>query len=149
MKKPQLQLPTISHTESTFQYADPYGVLKNISTDNKERLLVIDMRSPGDYKERRFKNTVNVYFPYEKDREQEKAFVKNVENEIGAYKQVVLLPYSSMSTTGEDAATLLIESGVENVAIMKAGWNELYSLPGMWIPEEKASELTLPELLDD
>lgn len=140
---------TIRNVNYDIQYADPYVTLKHVLEGNKEGILVVDMRSAEDYKERRFNNTTNIYFPYETDREGEKKFVEQAEKASANFKKVVLLPYSSASTTGEDAARMLVESGISNVFVMKIGWNELYNLPGMWIPEEKASEFTISHLMKD
>jgi rhodanese-related sulfurtransferase len=148
-KNPTLTVPTITSTsEKEVVYADPYVTLKMLTGENKNDVLVIDMRSNKDYERNRFKNTVNIFFPYEKDRDKEKAFIKAVEKEAKKHKQIVLLPYSGMSTTGEDAASILLEAGIENIAIMKAGWNELYSLPHMWIPEE-VGDFSLTKVLEN
>ena len=149
-KSPTLTVPIIaSTTEREVVYADPYATFKMLTGENKDDVLVVDMRSSKDYERNRFKNTVNVFFPYEKDREKEEAFIKAVEKEAKKHKQIVLLPYSGMSTTGEDAAAILLEAGIENVAIMKTGWNELYSLPNMWIPEEEGGDFSLTKLLEN
>jgi rhodanese-related sulfurtransferase len=142
-------VPKRSSQSSGLQYADPYTTIKDLVEGNKGKTLLIDMRSPHDYKARHFKNTVNVYFPYQSDREGEQAFVEAVEKHAPQFKKIILLPYSSASTTGEDAAHLLIEAGADNVWVMKIGWNELYSLPGMWIPEDQADKFTPPNILDN
>lgn len=134
---------------SDLQYADPYITIRGLIGGNKEKVLLIDMRNGHDYNARHFKNTVNVYFPYENDREGERSFVKDVEKKASEFKKIILLPYSSASTTGEDAAHLLIEAGIDNVWVMKIGWNELYSLPGIWIPEDKANTFTLSTILEN
>lgn len=130
-------------------FADTFNVFKQLSAENKNKILLIDMRSANDYKEKRFKNSVNVYFPYEPDAKSEHQFVDKVAGMAPKYNQIVLLPYSSASTTADRAYLALTKSGVKKVLISKLGWNEMYSLPNLWIPEEYQKDYPLTVFLDE
>ncbi|KXK09253.1 MAG: Thiosulfate sulfurtransferase GlpE [Microgenomates bacterium OLB23] len=148
--EPVIKLPESLFTKARdVVYADPYLVLSELARNNAQNVLLVDMRSPQDYQARRLKNSQNIYFPYVTNRDEEKEFVKAVEKQSSLYKKIVLLPYSAFSTSGEDAARILLEAGFTNVFVLKAGWNELYSLPNMWVPEEKVADNLLQKLIEE
>ncbi len=148
---PKIKVPsTTTVLKQEIIYADAFTIIKNVVvTGNKERILLVDMRSKVDYDKNRLKNSVNVHFPYEKDHKGQVAFVKEVKELAKKYKAVVLLPYSSASLTGEDAVRKLKNEGMDNVSLMRVGWNELYNLPNLWIPEDQVEKFNLSTLLDN
>lgn len=149
-----IELPALTNKQfskkaTQFQYADPYSTMKALKEGNKEKIMLVDMRSKKDYSSMRYKNTVNIPYPYEKNKAEEKNFVDAVNKQVKRYDKVVLLPYSSASTSGEDALRALTNAGISKALIMRIGWNEMYSLPNLWIPEEKLGELVISDLLEN
>lgn len=149
-------LPKIGVNKSTtnraapdIQYADPFITMSAIVTADKNAALLVDLRSEKDYANNRFKNSKNVFFPYVDDKEAENEFVNKVKELYKKQQNIVLLPYSTQSTSGERAYRLLQKAGLSRITLMKIGWNEMYSLPNLWIPEEKMPEMTLEKLLDN
>jgi len=145
MPKFNISLPSFSDVKKNsvssvktdnIEYADPWLTLEDVFKNKQSTILLIDMRSEEDYKKNSYRRSSHVYFPYGHSPQDEKEFVKKVK-EIQKGKVIVLLPYSGMSTSGEEAYHVLNKAGMKNVRVMKIGWNEMFNLPHLWVPENQ------------
>jgi rhodanese-related sulfurtransferase len=119
-------------SQGDIHVADPYTVISDVIKNDSE-IILIDLRPSDTFKDKHVKNSVSI--PFSGSEKESKSFVEKVE-QIRKGKPVVLLPYSAASTTGEQAYILLDDRGIDT-SVMKQGWNELYNLPNMWVPEDK------------
>ena len=124
------QAGTVS--QGNIHIADPYTVISTVIKNDSE-IILVDLRPADTFKDKHVKNSVSI--PFSGSEKESKSFVEKVE-QIRKGKPVVLLPYSAASTTGEQAYILLDDKGIDT-SVMKQGWNELYNLPNMWVPEDK------------
>lgn len=127
-------------------YADAWSILSTLSRSPKES-VIIDLRSKNDYRKIHLQNTVNVPYPYvDADPQSIDAFVKGVEK-VSNGKRIILLPYSTFSTTGTEAAAILMKHGI-SAEVLSVGWNELYNLPNMWMPESEWDSFSIIDLIE-
>lgn len=116
-------------------YSDPYSVMYAVKKHNKN-VVLIDLRTKDMYEKVYVRESENVPFlginMKNKDLED---FNKHVQK-VAYDKQIILMPYSSSSTSGEEAFYLLRHK-IPHVSVLKIGWNELYNLPNLWLPEEE------------
>ena len=131
-------------TNGQVRLADPYSVISAV-IQGEDGLVLIDMRPADAFSEHHVKYSVSIPFPDSDEKKQEE-FVKSVEA-IAKGKRVVLLPYSAASTSGEQAYALLDKEDIE-VSLMKQGWNELYNLPNIWVPEKEWQSFTLEKWVE-
>lgn len=121
---------------------DPYITISKVIKGDSDSIL-IDLRSSESFKEKHVRNSINIPFSGEKEQD---IFISKVE-QLDKSKNVVLLPYSASSISGERAYMALDAKGM-NVALMKQGWNELYNLPNMWVPETEWKSFGLKEWVE-
>ncbi len=130
-----------SFQNSSISYVDPRDVLKQMMKPSREFVL-IDLRDKKDFSKAYIKYSVNVPFTQNSD-----AFVERVQEKAGR-KHIVLMAYSSFSTSGEQAVELLKKEGI-NADLLKIGWNELYNFPHIWLPEHEWDSFDFRSMLQD
>lgn len=123
------EIPTSSNADVS--YVDPYDVFNALKKKKAAHLLIVDMRVASEYEKKHIRGTMNIPF----NQVSAVDFVKKVRHK-GKDKRIVLIPYSIFSTSGEQALSKLEKEGVE-AHLLTVGWNELYNLPNLWIPEEE------------
>ncbi len=131
-------------TNGDVRLADPYAVISTVINGDSS-LVLVDLRPSETFAERHVKNSVSIPFP-DSDEKGKQQFVKKIA-EVAKGKAVVLLPYSAASTSGEQAYTLLDDEDID-VSLMKQGWNELYNLPNIWVPEKEWQTFTLQKWVE-
>lgn len=127
---------------------DPYRVLIGLS-EGREDIILVDIRSEKAYDVKHIKNTYNAPFLDEKG-SYNSSFVKNIasiQKRAGGSKKLVLLPYSYYSTSGKEAI-LQLEKNSISAELLNIGWNELYNLPNMWVPEEKWNTIRFQDMIE-
>ncbi len=125
------------------EYADPWLTLSEVWKHKNNNVIIIDLRNEKDYQKHNFKNTVNIVFPYGKQKDEYMVFLQNVKKKAKGYDTIVLLPYSGMSLSGEEAYDVLKKGGLKHIRLLKIGWNEMYNLPNLWIPEHSWGTFTV------
>lgn len=127
-------------------YADAWTVISDIGSGNF-RYTIIDMRSKDDYTKVHLQETVNIPYPYLIDADADThAFVSAVQK-IQNSNTLILLPYSMFSQTGIHAQRALKKEGIQSF-VLSAGWNELYNLPNIWVPESSWESFSIIDIID-
>lgn len=117
------------------------GVYETVtkSIEKKPTVVIIDLRPARDYKKQHLKASYSV--PYD-----DPLFVDRVQD-IVKNNDGVLMGYSSASMQAEYAAAKLANKGT-TVSVLKLGWNELFNLPQLWVPEHLWGTFTPSDWLD-
>lgn len=128
--------------QSDISYVDPKDVLGSLKKGNGDHMLIVDMRMNKAFVNNHIRGTINIPF----DPIAPASFVKKVAQQAHD-KRVILLPYSTFSTSGEQAVEALDKKGIE-AHLLTIGWNELYNLPNLWLPENEWQTFGFQDMIE-
>lgn len=110
-------------------YIDTFTVISSVVKNDTEYLLV-DTRDTKSYQKAHIKNSINISSASILQSKYDKNSLRNQSGD----RILVVLSYSMFSTDGELVVEKLMKDGFKPF-VLKAGWNEIFNLPNMWVAE--------------
>ncbi len=124
-------IPKPKATVETAQvsYIDTFIVINSV-VQNKQDYILVDTRDEKSYLKAHIKNSINIPSSSILRKKYNRS---SLEDKPGSVI-VVVLSYSMFSTDGELVQKEFAKQGFKSF-VLKAGWNEIFNLPNMWVPE--------------
>ncbi len=118
-------------------YHDLMSPQEYFDFESSGEYVVVDLRSKELYAKEHLKNAVSVPVKIEKGVIENEDVIVDIFQKLDVKKTYILLGENSFSRIPYLTFDLLCASGVQNVRVMNAGWNEIRHLATFWLTEGK------------